>query len=196
MPGIGRLLASLMIALAPLATSFGQTSVANAAEAAQRLPPAIVAVVDYKRILQEAKAAKSINDQIETRRKQFLDQLSQQEQQLHAEDQALAKQRGILAPDAFAKRRQKFEQQLQAAQQLSEAKRRELEAARKASFDQLREKVVQIVNDLADSRGFNLVLPSVSVLLFSPKIDLTDAVLQKLDAMLPVVKVPEKAKQD
>jgi Skp family chaperone for outer membrane proteins len=48
------------------------------------------------------------------------------------------------------------------------------------------------VGELSNVRGFNLVLPTSGLLLFSPKIDLTDEVLGKLDEKLPNVKVPEK----
>jgi Skp family chaperone for outer membrane proteins len=37
--------------------------------AVEQMPPAVAAVIDYQRVLREAKAAKSIRDQIETRRK-------------------------------------------------------------------------------------------------------------------------------
>ena len=39
------------------------------------------------------------------------------------------------------------------------------------------------------------VLPSSAVLLFSPKVDLTDEVIKRLDDKLPSVKVPDKLPQ-
>ena len=47
--------------------------------------------------------------------------------------------------------------------------------------------------ELAEARGFNLVLPTSGLLLFSPSIDLTSETLARLDEKLPNVKVPEKA---
>src|SRR5689334_5180687 len=35
----------------------------------EKLPPAVAAVIDYQRVLREAKSAKSISDQLEARRK-------------------------------------------------------------------------------------------------------------------------------
>jgi hypothetical protein len=49
------------------------------------------------------------------------------------------------------------------------------------------------VGELADTRGFNLVLPTSGLLLFAPEIDLTDEAMARLDAKLPNVTVPEKA---
>lgn len=169
--------------------ALGQQQPASPA-AGKKLPPAVAAIVDYQRILHDAKSAQSIRDQIEARRKAYLDKLSKEEQRLHLQDVELARQRGILSPEAFAAKREAFEEQVQTAQRLAQETRRELEVASQTALGTVREAVVQIVDALADERGFNLVLPSSAVLLFSPGIDLTDEVLQRLDQKLPTVKVP------
>lgn len=160
---------------------------------AQQLPPAVAVVVDYQRILRDAKAARSIRDQIEERRKLYLDQLSQQEQRLHEVDRELARQRSVLAPDVFAEKRRAFEQQVLEVQRLTQERRRELEDVGTAALNEVRQAVIDVVGELADSRGLNLVLPSSSVLLFAPELDLTEQVLALLDKKLPDVKVPEQA---
>ena len=57
----------------------------------------------------------------------------------------------------------------------------------------MRSALIEVVGELADGRGFNLVVPTSGLLLFSPEIDLTIDVLDKLNMTLPNVKVPEKA---
>jgi hypothetical protein len=52
------------------------------------------------------------------------------------------------------------------------------------------------VGDLSGEHGFNLVLPSNTVLMFAPKVDMTDEVIKRLDQALPTVKVPDKIAQD
>ena len=69
----------------------------NAPAAAQEaLPPAVAAVIDYQRILREAKAARAIRDQVDARRKLYQDEIAKQEQRLHEADKELARQRSIL----------------------------------------------------------------------------------------------------
>jgi Skp family chaperone for outer membrane proteins len=51
--------------------------------------------------------------------------------------------------------------------------------------------MIEVVGELSDARGFNLVVPTSGLLLFSPKIDLTDEVLAQLDRKLPNIRVPE-----
>ena len=186
----GRVLAFCLLA----AALTGTTLIGTAPQpAAQSLPPAIAAVVDYQRILRDSRAARSIREQVEVRRKLYLDQLSKQEQQLAEEDKALAAQRSVLTPDAFAKKRREFEAKVLELQKLGQERRRQLDNVATLALNQVRQTLIELVGAMSEQRGFNLVLPSSELLLFSPKIDLTEEVLGSLDKKLPSVKVPEKA---
>ena len=158
---------------------------------AEPLPTAVAAVIDYQRILRDAAAARSIRDQIEARRKSYQDEISKQEQQLHEEDKAFAKQRSLLTPEAFAEKRREFEQRVADVQKLVQERRRALDNASVAALNEVKKALIEVVTSIADERGFNLVLPTSDVLFFARKIDLTDEVLAKLDARLPNVRVPQ-----
>ena len=160
--------------------------------AAEPLPQAVAAVVDYQRILRDSRAARSIREQVEGRRKLYLDQLSKQEQKLAEEDKALAAQRSVLAADVFQQKRREFETKVLELQKLGQERRRQLDNVAAAALNQVRQALIELIGALSDARGFNLVLPSSELLLFSPKIDITEEVLASLDRKLPSVKVPEK----
>jgi outer membrane protein len=163
-----------------------------AAATGSRLPPAVAAVIDYQRILREAKAAQAIRDQVETRRKLYQDQIAKEEQRLHEADKELARQRGILSAEAFAERRSAFETEVAAVQRMVQERRRQLDQVAASSLNEVRSAMIEVVGELSDARGFNLVVPTSGLLLFSPKIDLTDEVLARLDRKLPNVRVPER----
>jgi len=74
-------------------------------------------------------------------------------------------------------------------------RRRTLDQTSAAALNQVRNAMIEVVSVLSAERGFNLVMPSSAVLLFSPKIDLTVEVIKRLDGKLPNVKVPEKVAQ-
>jgi outer membrane protein len=160
---------------------------------AQKLPDTVAAVIDYERILRDAAAARSIRAQIEARRKTYQEEISKQEQRLHEADKAVAKQRSVLTPEAFAEKRREFEQQVADVQKLVQERRRQLDSVSSVALNEVKNALIEIVTSIADERGFNLVLPSSDVLFFSRKIDLTDEVLAKLDERLPDVRVPESA---
>jgi Skp family chaperone for outer membrane proteins len=162
---------------------------------AQQLPPAVAAVIDYQRILRDAAAARSIREQIESRRKDYQDEISKQEHRLYEADKAFAKQRSLLTPEAFADKRRAFEEDVSEVQRLVQERRRELDRVAEVALNEVKIALIEIVTGIAEERGFNLVLPSSEVLFFARKIDLTEEVLAKLDAMLPDVTVPEAAPQ-
>jgi Skp family chaperone for outer membrane proteins len=166
---------------------------APAALAQEELPAAVAVVVDYARILREAKAAKAIRTQIDARRKVYQDQIAKEEKRLFDADKELAKQRSVLSAEAFAEKRKAFEQDVSGVQRMAQERRRQLDQVAAVALGQVRNSLVEVVGTLSDERGFNLVLPSSAVLLFSPRIDLTEDVMAQLDKKLPTVKVPDRA---
>lgn len=158
---------------------------------AQQLPPTVAAVIDYQRILREASAARAIREQIEDRRKVYQDEISAEERRLQEADQAFAKQRSLLTPEALAEKRREFENEVVEVQRLVQERRRELDRASAVALNEVRKVLIEIVTGIAEERGFNLVLPSSEVLFFARQIDLTEEVLAQLDARLPQVQLPE-----
>jgi outer membrane protein len=157
---------------------------------AQKLPATVAAVIDYQRILQEATSARSIREQIESRRKSYQEEIGQEEQRLRAADQAFAKQRSLLTPEALAEKRREFEKEVVEVQRMVQERRRKLDKASALALNEVKQSLIQIVTGIAEERGFNLVLPSSEVLFFARSIDLTEEVLAQLDARLPNVEVP------
>jgi outer membrane protein len=161
--------------------------------AAQKLPTAVAAVIDYQRILREAAAARSIRDQIEARRKLYQEEVSKEEQRLHEADKAFAKERAVLSAEAFAEKRREFEQEVAEVQRLVQERRRELDRLSAAALNEVKQALIEIVTSMAEERGFNLVLPSSEVLFFARTLDLTEEVLAQLDGRLPDVRLSEVA---
>jgi Skp family chaperone for outer membrane proteins len=158
---------------------------------AQRLPPATAAVIDYQRVFKDAKAARAIGDQVDARRRLYQEEIAREEQRLHEADKELAAQRSVLSPQAYAERRRAFEQQVAEVQRMVQGRRRQLDQAKAAALNEVRSAMIEIVGELSAVRGFNLVLPTSGLLLFSPQIDLTAEVIARLDTKLPSIKVPE-----
>jgi Skp family chaperone for outer membrane proteins len=163
--------------------------------AAQKLPPAVAAVIDYQRILRDAAAARSIRDQIEARRKVYQEEISKEEQRLHEIDKEFAKQRSVLSPEDFAEKRREFEQDVAEVQRKVQERRRELDRLSAAALNEVKEALIAIVTSIAEERGFNLVLPTSEVLFFARSLDLTEEVLAKLDARLPQVQLSALTEQ-
>jgi|tagenome__1003787_1003787.scaffolds.fasta_scaffold20324486_2 outer membrane protein len=153
------------------------------------LPAVVVAVVDVQFILQEAAASKSIQKQLEAQRDTYQNEISRQEDRLRAVEQELNRQRSALPPDAFGQKRREFEQQVADVQRTVQARKRVLDQAFNDSMAKVRDAVLQIVTEVAGEQKATLVLAKQQVVLAEKSLDLTSAVLDRVNSKLPTVPV-------
>ena len=158
--------------------------------AAQTAPPVNVAVLDLPIILRDSTAAQGVRTQIEGVRQRFQQELATQEQALQAEGQALETQRATMTAEQIQLKQQEISQKIQQLRQQSELRRQQLEEAFNGAMDQVRQSVIQILTEIAQARGFTLVLNKSTVLLSANEYDITPEVLTQLNSRLPSVQVP------
>lgn len=154
------------------------------------LPPAVVAIVDYQRVLRDSLASQSIRRQVEDLRVRFEQEIGEQRERLEAADSALNDERTSLSAEAYRDRRREFEGEVATVQRLVQERRRTLDEASAEAFQRVRDEIVDVMNDLGDVYAFNVVLPRSDVLVFTPDIDLTAEVMTALDERLPIVPIP------
>jgi outer membrane protein len=146
--------------------------------------PLKIGVIDLQAVLQQTKAGKSIQDQLEKLRKNFQDEFTKQEEKLRGADQELAKLRPSLSAEEFTKKRRDFEKSVAEAQRGAQDKRRELEQAVGKATNELQAKVFGIVGKIAEDRSITLVLSRGQVFLAQRSIDITKDVIANLDAQI------------
>ena len=158
--------------------------------AAQTAPPLNVAVLDLPVILRDSTAAQGVRDQIEQHRQRFQQELAQQEQALQAEGQQLESQRAAMTVEQIQAKQQEIAQRVQQLRQQSELRRQQLEDAFNQAMGQVRQAVIQILTEIAQARGYSLVLNKSTVLLSATEYDIINEVLNQLNQRLPTVQVP------
>lgn len=154
------------------------------------LAPAVVAVIDYQRLLRESDPARSIRAQVETQRQAYQAEVEAAREELAERDRQLKAEREELSARAYRERRRAFEEDVAEVQRLVQERRRQLDEASNAAFQRIRDTVVQIIDALSERYRFNLVLPRSEVLVFAPEIDLTAEVMAELNERLPRVDIP------
>lgn len=165
---------------------------------AQATPSAaVVLVVDIQRIMRDSKAAKTIRSQVNDQREKFQAEFAEREKKLREEEQALARQRTILTAEVFQQKAKEFQGRIAEVQRDAQGRRQEVEAALNRALQDIRAVLVNIVGKMADEQKATVVLPKVSVFLVDKKLEITEDVLQRLDAELPkvTVRVPVAGEQ-
>lgn len=164
--------------------------VASAGAFAQEIPTARVAVLDYQRLLRDSSSAVDIKAQIERQRQIYQTEITKQEQELRDADQELARQRTILAPEAFAQKRRDFEERVAEIQRSVQTRKRDLDQAYDFGIKQVQQTLVGIITELAEERGFNLILSRQQIVYADKALNISDEVLVRLNDRLPKVTVP------
>ena len=153
-----------------------------------------ITVLDVGQIRRDAASVKSIRDQIVNYQNNFQSEIQKEQEQLRVAQQELAKKQSLLAPEAFADERRKFEQKVVSVQQLVQEKRRALDEVQQTAMLQVEKTLNEIVANMASKNGYAVVLRRSQVVIVDSSLDITASVLAELDKKLPTVKVDLPAK--
>ena len=151
-------------------------------------------VLDVQAILREAAAVKDIRGQITKYGTDFEKEIEKERGDLRKENQELARQRTILAPESFAEKRREFEQQVVKVQRLVQKRQRELDKSRKIAMDTVNKAYIEIVAKLADERNLAMIIRKNQTAYSVGTLDLTKTVLDLLNNKLPKVKIAQPGK--
>jgi outer membrane protein len=164
-----------------------------AAAPAQRLSPAVVAVVDIGRVSTECTACRAAAQQLQTQVQQLQQRAQQLQQPLQTEGQALQTALQALngrQPDAALQQRiTAFQTRENSAnQELSQAQQR-LQSTQANVNRQISERLRPILNTVLQQRGATVILDKGGTLASAANVDVTNDVLAQLNQQLPSVSV-------
>src|SRR4051812_33096098 len=148
-----------------------------------------VLVVDVQSLLQNSKSAKMVRQQIEQKRNEYAKEISQQEEGLRHERDALQRQQASLSQEALNQKGREFQQKVNELDRSVQGKRQSLEKSNAEALENIQSVMLKIITEIAKERKANLVFQRSELVLFDQGFDVTDQVLQKLDEQLPTLTV-------
>ena len=175
---------AILLGIAAAVLSIGASSFATAQD---RLPS--IGIVDVQKILRDSQASRSLRPQIEKLRQNYQTSVRKRETELRKASQELQRQRAILSSQAFAKRRNDYEEMARKAQVDFQQRKRRIDNAYGAAMRVIQKSMVVAAAKIAEERNFDIVLPKSLVLLADQKLDITGEVLRRIDKSLPSVKL-------
>lgn len=151
--------------------------------------PAVAIVVDFQSVVRNSDAAQEVQRQIDVLRQSYQQQFGALEEELRALEAELAEESNAMAPDEFAERRRMFERRVTDAQREAQARRAELDQALDQAMDRIRNQLVEVVAEIADEQGANVVLNRSQVVLFDQSLEFSEEALARLNEVLPAVEI-------
>jgi outer membrane protein len=149
-----------------------------------------VAVLDLQQLLKTSKGAQNIESQLVTIRKEFQSVVEKEEKTLREAEKAIVDQKGKLSEADFKKKAQEFQTKVAASQKKIQERKNKLDKALGVAVGKLRDQIVKVASDISTKKGFDVVVARSSVVIVPNKdLDITQQVLERVDADLPEIKV-------
>lgn len=148
-----------------------------------------IAVVDIDKLVNESKAGRSVAKQVQDKQAAFQKEFSAKEKELLEAQKTLLEQRQSLSAEDFAKKRKEFEEKLMETRKLFQKRRTDLDRALGEALMQLRKNVVEVTAAVAAKHDYDVVLTRDSVVIAEKALDITDQVLNDLNAKIDNIKL-------
>jgi len=158
---------------------------------AQELAPPVLAVIDLQKVRRNSIAVQALSKRIAEQKTRHQDELREQERTLRDADQELARQRSILSPEAYAKKRGDLERRVASLQRDARARKRALDKLFAQGMAQVQAELTEVAKEIAKEWGLDLILTKTTVVLVRPKFELTQEVLRRLNARMPDLPVAQ-----
>ncbi|USO06141.1 MAG: OmpH family outer membrane protein [Rhodospirillales bacterium] len=137
--------------------------------------------------MSKSQAAQNIQAQRQSVREAFLADISKTEQALRAEEKKILDQRGKISQEDYLKLRQVYEANLLELRKDAQQKKRALEEASNVAMNVLREELYVVVQEIANERGFELVISNKNVIAGEKSLDITKETLEIINKNLKEV---------
>lgn len=143
-----------------------------------------MAVVDVQALLTQSEAAKSIQAQMQEQREKFQKEISDKQRALKEQEEALMKARTKGNEADFNKKKEAFQKTLAESQAEIQKHRQTVDDAANVAVGRLREEITKIAAEMADKERYDIVITRQNVILAVKTMDITPAVMEKLNANL------------
>ena len=169
------------------------SAIVPATASAQRIGPAVVAVVDTDRISRECTACRAAATQLQTQGNTLRTRAQQLQTQLQTQgaplQTAVAALNGKQPDAALQQRITAFQTQERNANQELQRGEQNLRSTQAHVQQQIGTRLGPIINTVAQARGANIAVDRGATLFAAPALDITNEVLTQLNQQLPSVSV-------
>lgn len=153
-----------------------------------------LAVVDFRAVIAEADASRSIEAQI---RPPYQREILDVENRLRKEERSLAQQRAELPQPEFDRRAREFQQRMMRVRRTLQERKQQLDQAVAAARAEVHKTLVSVITEIAEENALDVVLLKSQVALVKNELDITGRALERLNAVLPdiAVDIPEPLRE-
>lgn len=143
-----------------------------------------IGVVNVQKVLMSSDAGKEAQAAMEEKVKQLQDQFRQEEEALLSLQKEIEKKSSVWSDDIKQEKIIELNKKRRNLQLKQEDANMELKRLREKKYGPILKKLEQVVKDVAQKKGYTVVLPRNAVLYYSDAIDMTDDTVKALNRQL------------
>ncbi|GBQ65104.1 outer membrane protein OmpH [Komagataeibacter swingsii DSM 16373] len=169
-----------------------QPPVPKAPEVPKSAPPPapVIGVISVPDVMRMSSAAQQAERVLGARRDDLARDAQKEQAGWRDEQQKLQGQAKTMSSDQIQSSERKLQERVLAAQKNFRNRNRVIQEAAQVALGQIERELVQIIRQVAASRGMNLVLHREQVALSQESLDITQQVATQLNGVLPTVFIP------
>ena len=146
-------------------------------------------IIDVQKVLRMSVAAKKIRPQLEKLKNSFRKRIDISKKELRKTKMKLETEKGVLNPEAYAKKSKNFKRQVTVIQRRVHTLNRALDRALANAMGKIHKTIRQITLELAREKSLQFVVPKRMFLYFEPTLEVTSEVMNRLNKKMPNVEV-------
>ncbi len=164
--------------------------IATAADTGESVAkPLHIAVVDVQQLMNNSDAAKSIQKQGEDLKEKYQKRIGKLEDELKKAEQKVIEAGEEKDQEKFMERRKDFQEELAKSQREIREMNQNLDRAVATALNELRDEIVEIVSQMTVKNKYDMVLTRADVVTVSKDIDITAAVMERLNDEVSSIRV-------
>ena len=151
--------------------------------------PAIPGVCVYfnQRVLAQSTVGQAVQTRMEQLAQEVQGEIQPYATTIQTEAQALQQGAATIPADQMNQRRQQLQQRIQEAQQLEATRENELRYTLAEQRRKISEAIEPLLVAVYQEKGCGIMIDRESVFILNPAMDVTDTVIQRLNAQLPTL---------
>ena len=153
-------------------------------------PSGVIGVLGVPDIMRASSAAQAVDKVIGARKEKLQLEAQRAEANWREMQQSLQNDAAHLSRDQVLVRERALQDRVRADRRQLQERQRVIQEAAQVALGQIERTLIQIIRQVAESRGMNLVLHRSQVALNVQEFDITDAVVIQLNKALPTVQIP------
>ena len=153
-------------------------------------PAAIVGVLSLADVVRASTAFQQADKEFITRRQKLNEDAQKEQQSLTSLNQALANERPKLTPEQIRQREKELQDRITESRRVFGERNRVIQEASQYVMAQIDRAIELVTQQVAISRGINVVLNRAQILGATPEFDMTPAVVEDLNKVLAKVVIP------